>query len=216
MGYLDNSSVTVDAVLTKLGRQRLAEGALNITKFALSYDEVNYAMYDTSHNLGTAYYGEAIERMPLLEAFTNDTQALSNKLVTLPKNTQVLPVVTSAQSSVTLTTPGQSIIITPQTLNVTNANTTGYTFTIGNSDIASITAASSPTEQDATLMQSRGASYTPPRTGNQIAGTIVGASVRITAYSITQTTSTTLTISGNDTGGTITIPVTIQKDPALD
>ena len=65
-------------------------------------------------------------------------------------------------------------------------------------------------------MQSRGASYTPPRTGNQIAGTIVGASVRITAYSITQTTSTTLTISGNDTGGTITIPVTIQKDPALD
>ena len=118
MGYLDNTSVTVDAVLTKLGRQRLAEGNLDITKFALADDEVNYALYDTSHNLGTAYYGEAIERMPLLEAFTNDSQALTNKLVTLPKNTQILPVVTTAQSSVSLTNPGQSVIITPQTLNI--------------------------------------------------------------------------------------------------
>ena len=29
MGYLDNSSVTIDAVLTKLGRERLANGNLN-------------------------------------------------------------------------------------------------------------------------------------------------------------------------------------------
>ena len=34
MGYLDNSSVTVDAVLTKKGRELLAKGQLNITKFA--------------------------------------------------------------------------------------------------------------------------------------------------------------------------------------
>ena len=138
MGYLDNTSVTVDAVLTKLGRQRLAEGNLDITKFALADDEVNYALYDTSHNLGTAYYGEAIERMPLLEAFTNDSQALTNKLVTLPKNTQILPVVTTAQSSVSLTNPGQSVIITPQTLNITGGNSGGYTVTVGNTDIVKI------------------------------------------------------------------------------
>ena len=137
MGYLDNTSVTVDAVLTKLGRQRLAEGALNITKFALADDEVNYAMYDTSHNLGTSFYGEAIERMPLLEAFTNDPQAMNNKLVTLPKNTQILPVVTLAQSSISITNPGQTVTLEPQTLNIISANASGYTFTIGNTDTES-------------------------------------------------------------------------------
>lgn len=34
MGYLDNTSLTVDAILTKKGRQLLSEGALEITKFA--------------------------------------------------------------------------------------------------------------------------------------------------------------------------------------
>ena len=114
MGYLDNASVTVDAVLTKLGRERLSQGDLDITKFALGDDEINYALYDTAHNLGSAYYGEAIERMPVLEAFTNDPSTLKYKLVTLPKNPQILPVNTVAQSSVTLDT-GQASTITPQT-----------------------------------------------------------------------------------------------------
>mgnify|MGYP003138373714 CR=1 FL=1 len=219
MGYLDNSSVTVDAVLTKLGRQRLAEGALNITKFALSDDEINYAMYDTSHNLGTAFYGEAIERMPLLEAFTNDAQALSNKLVTLPKNTQILPVVSLAQSSISLTNPGQFVVLTPQTLNVSGANS-GYTFTIGNTDIVSMqiqgTSVDAAGAAVVTAVAARGANYIPPQTGNKLAGTVTGLSIKLTAYSITQTTSTTLTISGNDTGGTVTIPVTVSRDSSLD
>jgi len=219
MGYLDNSSVTVDAVLTKLGRQRLAEGALNITKFALSDDEINYAMYDTSHNLGTAFYGEAIERMPLLEAFTNDAQALSNKLVTLPKNTQILPVVSLAQSSISLTNPGQFVVLTPQTLNVTGANS-GYTFTIGNTDIVSMQIQGTSVDASGTAVvaavAARGANYIPPQTGNKLAGTVTGLSVKLTAYSISQTTSTTLTISGNDTGGTVTIPVTVSRDSSLD
>ena len=145
MGYLDNTSVTVDAVLTKLGRQRLAEGNLNITKFALSDDEINYALYDTAHSLGTAYYGEAIERMPLLEAFTNDVQALTNKLITLPKNTQTLPVVTVHESAINLTQPNQTVVITPQTFNIEGSNPGGYTFTLGNTDIATIEVGESST-----------------------------------------------------------------------
>jgi len=228
MGYLDNTSVTVDAVLTKLGRQRLAEGNLDITKFALSDDEINYALYDTSHNLGTAYYGEAIERMPLLEAFTNDTQALTNKLVTLPKNTQVLPVVTAAQSSVSLTNPGQSVIISPQTLNIAGGNSGGYTFTVGNTDIVKMQLNASAAvdvigRAVSRRISSRGrmrrrsvSSYIPPQTGNALSGTINGMSVKLTAYSITQTTSTTLTVTGMTTGGTVTIPITISRDTALD
>ena len=219
MGYLDNSSVTVDAVLTKLGRQRLAEGALNITKFALADDEINYAMYDTAHNLGTSFYGEAIERMPLLEAFTNDPQAMNNKLVTLPKNTQILPVVSLAQSSVSLTNPGQFVVLAPQTLNISSANAAGYTFTLGNTDIASIQVQDTSTDAaggNVVMAQTRAAGYIPPATGNKLAGTVVGNSVKITSYSITQTTSTTLTISGNGTGGTITIPITVSRDTSLD
>lgn len=232
MGYLDNTSVTVDAVLTKLGRQRLAEGRLNITKFALGDDEINYALYDTGHNLGTAYYGEAIERMPLLEAFTSDTQALTNKLVTLPKNTQVLPVVTVAQSAVALTAPGQTIVISPQTLNINGANTAGYTFTIGNSDIVKISleaAATAPTGPASAFEAAGGgaggnyatsnpttALASSAATGNMLTATITGTTVLLTAYSITQTQSTTLTITGVSTGGTVTIPVTISKDPTLD
>lgn len=221
MGYLDNTSVTVDAVLTKLGRQRLAEGQLNITKFALGDDEVNYALYDTSHNLGTAYYGQAIERMPVLEAFTNDTQALTNKLVTLPKNTQVLPVITVAQSSVTLTTPSQTIVISPQTLNIVGAAMSGYTFTLGNTDIVQMALDIPSDAGPASALEGAGGSpstgaYMPPATGNQLSGTIIGTSVRLTAHSISQTQTTTLTITGVNTGGTVSIPVTVNRDSTLD
>jgi len=210
MGYLDNTSVTVDAVLTKLGRERLAKGKLNITKFCLGDDEINYALYDTSHNLGSAYYGEAIERMPVLEAFTNDVQALKYKLVTLPKNTQVLPVITIAQSSVTLAKPGNKITISPQTDNITGGNAGGYSFTIGNSDIVRISTIESSEEYG------RAQTYDSIATGNQLSATKNGKSVELTAYSITQTTTTTLTVTGIDTGGTVTIPITVTRDTSLD
>ena len=234
MGYLDNTSVTVDAVLTKLGRQRLAEGRLNITKFALGDDEINYALYDPGHNLGTAYYGEAIERMPILEAFTSDTQALTNKLVTLPKNTQILPVVTVAQSTVNLKSPGQTILISPQTLNIVGANTAGYTFTLGNSDIVMMAlevAAEVPAGATSAFEMeggggSAGSAYATSNpttalastqaTGNMLSATVTGTTIKLTAYSITQTQTTTLTITGVSTGGTVTVPVTIDRDTSLD
>jgi len=69
MGFLDNSSITVDAILTKRGREILAAGGdLNITKFALSDEEVDYSLYDVTHPNGTDSYGAVIENMSLLEA----------------------------------------------------------------------------------------------------------------------------------------------------
>ena len=217
MGYLDNTSVTVDAVLTKLGRERLANGELDITKFCLGDDEINYALYDTSHNLGSAYYGEAIERMPILEAFTNDVQSLKYKLVTLPKNTQILPVITIAQSAVTLAKPGNNVTINPQTDNVTSGNASGYSFTIGNSDIVRMSivnqAPTMPAMRRGGGRVSMRRRYSRPTaqagttaTGNQLAATLNGTSVQLTAYSIT----------GTETGGTVTIPITINRDTSLD
>ena len=53
MGYLDNSIVTVDAILTKKGRELLArgDGSFKITQFAVSDDEIDYTLYNQTITL---------------------------------------------------------------------------------------------------------------------------------------------------------------------
>ena len=82
MGVLDNTSVTVDAILTKKGREKLAkgEGQFRITKFALGDDEIDYNLYDVTHPNGSNFYGEAIENMNLLEAVPDQQLSLRYKL----------------------------------------------------------------------------------------------------------------------------------------
>ena len=83
MGYLNNSVVTVDAILTTKGRELLArgDGSFRITQFALSDDGIDYTLYNPTHPSGSAFYGQALENMPLLEAFPETTQNLRYKLV---------------------------------------------------------------------------------------------------------------------------------------
>ena len=68
MGFLDNTTITVDAILTKVGRRKLSAGTFNITRYALSDEEIDYTLYDVSHPNGTDSYGAVIENMNLLEA----------------------------------------------------------------------------------------------------------------------------------------------------
>ena len=92
MGFLDKSSITVDAVLTKKGRQIIsAGGELKISHFTLSDTGVDYTLWNPDHPSGSAYYGEAIEEMPQLEASALGQYALRNKLITLNRNTISLP-----------------------------------------------------------------------------------------------------------------------------
>ena len=104
MGYLDNSSIIVDAILTKKGRELLSrqDGSFRITQFALGDDEIDYGLFNENHPDGSAYSGEAIENMPLLEAFPNENNIMISKLVTLPRGTSKLPVVTANVSKITL------------------------------------------------------------------------------------------------------------------
>jgi hypothetical protein len=134
MGYLNNAVVTVDAILTTKGRQLLAQnnGSFRITQFALADDEVNYTLYNPDHPSGSAYYGEAIQNMPLLEAFPQETQTMKYKLVTLPRGTAKLPILDLGYSAIVIK-QGASLAITPQTLNYFGGNTyetSGYTATI--------------------------------------------------------------------------------------
>ena len=102
MGFLNNTTVTVDAILTKKGRELLAQGteAFNITKFALADDEVDYNLFDVTHPNGSDFFGKVIENMPLLEAIPDENHVMRYKLITLPKNTSKMPVINSSVPSI--------------------------------------------------------------------------------------------------------------------
>jgi len=104
MGYLNNSVVTIDAILTDTGRQLLAQndGSFRITQYALADDEIDYTLYNPTHPSGSAYYGQAIENMPLLEAFPQSTQVMKYKLVTLPRGTAKMPILDLGYSAIVI------------------------------------------------------------------------------------------------------------------
>lgn len=145
MGYLDNRTITVDAILTKKGRQILASGQqnFNITQFALADDEVDYNLWNPAHPSGSNYYGVAIEQMPVLEPIADETQTMRYKLVSLDKATVRIPVVTINTGNISFQ-QGQSVNISPNTVQtapqgtpLANLNSQlGYTAILHNSDAA--------------------------------------------------------------------------------
>lgn len=233
MGYLDGSSVTVDAILTNKGRELLAAGGtLRITKFALSDDEIDYDLWNSAHTLGTNYYGAVIEGMPVLEALPDETQMLRYKLVTLPKDVIGIPVISVSPASILFTSLQQQTVVVPATLNLTGGNSTlGYTAILSDDTVATLEVA-----PDGGL-----ASFTQAGTNNTLADVQSQANVSgVTSFLDDEVTGITtagktivktgtkfvvkakpingprtkralLTIIGNETGGFKTI--SIQVDP---
>jgi len=209
MGYLNNSSITIDAILTKKGRELLARGRdeFKITQFALADDEIDSDLYNPAHPLGSAYYGAAIEALPMVEALTDETQMLKYKLVTLPKGTARIPVVRVAQTDITLES-GEQTVIRPQTVNFQNGNTQfGYTVILSDSDVAEVRATrSAPNQGIATVPQFIG--------DNEAAQsvTVSGIEFEITAkQQLISDKSATILIIGNETGGRATITLTVRR-----
>ena len=92
MGYLDNTSITVDAVLTKKGREILKNGGnLNISSFTCSDTGVDYSLWNPDHPDGSDKYGQAIENLPQLEASVHAEYNLRNRLISLNQNTSAIP-----------------------------------------------------------------------------------------------------------------------------
>jgi hypothetical protein len=210
MGYLNQQVVTVDAILTKKGREALARGTFLPTQFALSDDEIDYTMFNPNHPSGSAFYGEAIEGMPLLEAFPDETQIMKYKLLTLPRGTARLPVLDLGFNSITLK-QGSSLALTPQTLNYLGSDTSepgGYSTTISDVRILS-------------SFEGVGVQSSQPisldTVGTSVSRTVVGTTINIKATTLntlftskTQLQST-ITVVGRDSGARITIPITITK-----
>jgi hypothetical protein len=215
MGYLNNSVVTVDAILTTKGRQLLAQnnGSFKITQFALADDEVNYTLYNPFHPSGSAYYGEAIQNMPLLEAFPQETQIMKYKLVTLPRGTAKLPILDLGYSAIVIK-QGASLAITPQTLNYFGGNTyetSGYTATISDVRLFSTFEGVGINTPAALTLN------TTQTLGTNVSKTVVGTTINIRATTVntlfgsnTQLQAT-LTVEGRDSGARLTIPVTVTK-----
>jgi hypothetical protein len=217
MAILNPTTVTVDAILTTKGRQLLArnDGSFQITQFALSDDEIDYTLYNPNHPSGSAYYGQAIEATPVLEAFPNDTQIMRYKLVTLPRGTAKLPVINIGYNSITIK-QGASLTITPQTLNYLGATSTfesnGYTVSVADGRLLSSfqgTGITTTTPGTNTLNTTTGATLSVTQVGTSF--TITGTTIN-TLYGTTLTSlTTTLTVVGRDSGARITIPLVVNK-----
>jgi hypothetical protein len=216
MGYLNNTVITVDAILTKKGREALArnDGSFRITQFALSDDEIDYTLYNPNHPSGSAYYGEAIEGMPLLEAFPDDQQIMKYKLATLPRGTAKLPILNLGYDAITLK-QGASLSITPQTLNyldnVSTFETSGYVATIADVRLMSSFEGLGINTQAAIDQNSTST------IGTNVSKTVIGTQISLrattvnTLFGTNSQLRTTLTVVGLDSGARITIPVTINK-----
>jgi len=216
MAILNPSTISVDAILTNLGRNLLArnDGSFQITSFSLADDEIDYTLYNPTHPSGSAFFGEAIENTNIIEAFPDETQIMRYKLVTLPRGTSKLPVINIGYSSITLK-QGASLTITPQTLNYLGAVSTfeasGYVATVADVRLLStftgtgINAVTNPTNLNTTS----GAVVSLSQVGTSF--TITGTTIN-TLYGTSLTTITTqITVIGRDSGARVTIPINIQK-----
>jgi len=212
MGYLDNTSVIVDAILTKKGRELLSrqDGSFKITQFALADDEIDYTLYNESHPNGSAYYGEAIEALPLIEAIPNENNTMISKLVTLPRGTTKIPVL-SVQSSKITVGRGANFTLSPNTLNFDSAVESAYSFTIADRRLIS----------QGSSTGGSGKSNAPsniPFTGTALSQTFLGTSFTgtalsgITLFGSNSALATSIIVVGVDTGARTTVTLQVNKD----
>tara|TARA_Y100000389_G_scaffold91916_1_gene88529 strand:+ start:2902 stop:3582 length:681 start_codon:yes stop_codon:yes gene_type:complete len=211
MGYLDNSSVIVDAILTKKGRELLSrqDGSFNITQFALADDEIDYTLYNENHPDGSAYYGEAIENLPLIEAIPNENNTMISKLVTLPRGTTKIPVL-SLQSNNISVGRSANFTITPNTLNFDTTTESAYSFTIADRRLI----------QGGTATGGTGTGTTSniPFTGTALSQTFIGTTFTgttlagSTLFGSNAALATSVIVIGLDTGARSTITLTVRKN----
>ena len=212
MGYLDNSSVIVDAILTKKGRELLSrqDGSFRVTQFALADDEIDYTLYNENHPNGSAFYSEAIENLPLIEAIPNENNTMVSKLTTLPRGTSKIPVLSLQSNNITV---GRSanFTIRPATLNFDTTVESGYIFTIADRRLIQ---AGQTSEENTSPANPR----TIPFTGTALSQTFTGQSFTGTAlagttlFGTNAALATSITVVGLDTGARSTVTLTVNKN----
>ena len=196
MGYLDNTSITVDAILTMKGRELLArnDGSFNITQ----------------------YSGEAIENMAITEALPDENNIMQYKLLTLNEGTSVIPFVSVGSANIS-TAIGETKSIVPATHNYNavvagQPEPSGYRFTIADNRLFDLILGGGAAATSNTSV----ASTSPANTTAQSA-VAVGSNLNLTAKSASSlfgtydSLTTTVTVEGLNTGARTTITLTVNK-----
>lgn len=183
MGYLDKTETTIDAVLTKLGRQYIASGnPFQITKFALGDDEIDYSLWDTNQNNP----GVFIEQLPVFEAIIDENYAFKSKLLTLNPNVDVIPSIVANVSQITIPVSSTGVVsetIVTLTSNPTDSNTS-YFVVLLDDTAGTLRMVTGRTDQFAFLP------------ANTLA---------------TNTVTTRIIVVGEETGARLEIPVVVTK-----
>lgn len=208
MSYIDNESITVDAQITKRGRELLArDGTLNPTSFALSDDEIDYTLYNPNHPNGSAFYGLAIENTPIFEPLSDETQAMKSKLVTLAYGVTSIPTISISQDKISVNRDYTGELIISPSTNPSYNTTFGYTAVLGNKNVGVLIV------EEYNSVNS--VSNTIPTFAGDVTSTssqvVVGKKFRfVPNSSLNKTTTTNLTIIGNESGGSTSIEVTVS------
>tara|TARA_B100000287_G_scaffold384105_1_gene390313 strand:+ start:265 stop:873 length:609 start_codon:yes stop_codon:yes gene_type:complete len=199
MGFLDNTSITVDAILTKKGRELLAAGddSFKITKFALADDEIDYNLWDTAHPNGSNYYGAVIENMPILEAFTDQNQVMKYKLVTLEKTTTAMPTIDLGIGDTDMNFGTDTIVTAGGSID------TSFTFELNDTDVAYV----APRVNGNTIFTTN----VQEKQDSQTSAVVRGVEVALRPKKLTTTKSARLTVTGEQTGAINAITVTTLK-----
>lgn len=215
MGYLDNSSITVDAILTKRGRELLSrnDGSFKITQFALGDDEIDYSLFNESHPNGTQYSAEAIENMPLIEAIPNGANSLNSKLITLNRGANSIPYIQTSYASGAVVIRSSPLTIRPTTHNLNSGGTASsedYIFTILDSRLRLNFEASGGSSN---VSASDINEFSTIATSESVRGKVLNmiATDSTALFSTTVTTRTTsIIIEGVTSGAIVTVPLTVN------
>jgi len=196
MGFLNKSTITVDAILTKKGRELLAAGTFDIVKFAVADDDIDYNLWDINHAKGSNFYGQAIENMPLTEAVPDGGKMMRYKLMTLPKNVTTIPYGTTSPSGTTITIAGGTQQMSSLGISLSNTTAGNFTATISNTDVAYFLDSNN--------------NIVGTKTQQNPANTSI--SIDIYGRSLLQTSTTTITVV-HDSGLTFQKTISVARDP---
>ena len=203
MGFLNNNTITVDAIITKHGRKKLSEGKpLGPVKFALSDDGIDYTLFNPDHANGSAFYAEAITDLPQLEAVPDDGHLMNYTLMSKDRNTIFLPLITGLQDTFTLENQNSKQKISPNTENGDDAS---YQFIFQDVSAVNVTGG---TRKDISGTNRTFLSRAEIAT----AAIFTGAEITITAKPTDTTRKLTMQIVGVQTGATKYVNVVVNNN----
>ena len=211
MGFLDNDTIVVDAILTKHGRRILADnGTISPSHFALSDDGTDYSLWNKSSSSGSSGYDDYISSLPLIEAVPDDSVMMKYKLLSLDRNTEYMPIITwpNDTTSFTLSNTNEAVTLNPM---IDQFAAGAETFLYRFSDISPLQIINMG---GGTMVDLAGSAIDFPQQQN-IATYVeiinVTGPVEIGGVNVTAHTKVFITVEGQNSGATSNVDISVEK-----